>query len=281
MEVQALAHEVLSAEGAEPSRNALLIHGILGWHGNWKSFARRLIEAHPAWQVVLADLRGHGGSPAGAGPHTVEACAEDLLALGRQLGLEPELICGHSFGGKVALSYAARAAGRGVRQVWVLDAPPGPRTRAKSDPMEQSAADVIVALRQVPLPVKSRKELIDRLLALGLSRPIALWMTTNLSGGAEGLRWKFDLDAVEQMLASYLAADLWPVLEAPAAGMRIDLVRAERSAGWSEADLERLARLGSGGQVRLHVLPDSGHWVHVDNPEGLFRLLAPSFASSV
>lgn len=27
----------------------------------------------------------------------------------------------------------------------------------------------------------------------------------------------------------------------------------------------------------MHLLPNSGHWVHSDNPDGLFDILAPSF----
>jgi pimeloyl-ACP methyl ester carboxylesterase len=274
-----LAHERLQAEGAEPRRCALLLHGILGSRGNWRSFARRIVDAFPDWSLVLADLRGHGDSPAGPGPHTLQACAKDVQELGQSLQPAPEMVLGHSFGGKVALAVAG-AAPPGLRRVWALDAPPGIRTRARSDVMEQSAADVIVALRQVPLPVKSRRELIDRLLALGLSRSVALWMTTNLTGGEQGFTWKFDLDAVEQMLASYLATDLWTVLEEPAPGLQIDLLRAERSEGWQAEDFERLARLEPAGQVALHVLPDSGHWVHVDNPDGLFDILSPGFAGA-
>ena len=28
-------------------------------------------------------------------------------------------------------------------------------------------------------------------------------------------------------------------------------------------------------RVRFHVLPDAGHWLHVDNPDGLRALVAP------
>src|SRR5262245_6922805 len=115
-----LAHHEVQAEGARPARNALLLHGILGSQMNLRSFARRLVEAYPQWRIVLPDLRAHGDSPTLAPPHTVEACAADLRELAQSLGLEPELICGHSFGGKVALAYAA-AAPPGLRQVWVLD----------------------------------------------------------------------------------------------------------------------------------------------------------------
>ena len=35
------------------------------------------------------------------------------------------------------------------------------------------------------------------------------------------------------------------------------------------------------GQTRLHELPDAGHWVHVDNPSGLLRMVAPSFKTAL
>ena len=29
----------------------------------------------------------------------------------------------------------------------------------------------------------------------------------------------------------------------------------------------------------MHLLPNSGHWVHTDNPDGLFDILAPTFGA--
>ena len=33
-------------------------------------------------------------------------------------------------------------------------------------------------------------------------------------------------------------------------------------------------------RLQVHLLPDAGHWVHTDNPEGLLRILAPSLGSA-
>lgn len=30
----------------------------------------------------------------------------------------------------------------------------------------------------------------------------------------------------------------------------------------------------------VHELPNSGHWVHTDNPNGLFDILSPSFGAN-
>ena len=75
------------------------------------------------------------------------------------------------------------------------------------------------------------------------------------------------------MYRSYEETDLWPLVEAPPTGALIDFVRAERSAfRWREGDVDRITSAGA----RVHLLPDSGHWVHIDNPRGLADILGPS-----
>jgi len=58
--------------------------------------------------VLLVDLRCHGESTQlaqrPARPHSVESAAEDVLKLLGQLKLFPEVLVGHSFGGKVVMS---------------------------------------------------------------------------------------------------------------------------------------------------------------------------------
>ena len=75
----------------------------------------------------MVDLRCHGesatiGSLPGE-PHTVQTSAGDVLALLRQLRLFPEVLVGHSFGGKVVMSMAEQfgsIASRLPRPVQVL-----------------------------------------------------------------------------------------------------------------------------------------------------------------
>ena len=67
--------------------------------------------------------------------------------------------------------------------------------------------------------------------------------------------------------------------------MEIAIVRAENSDRWDPETVQRLESLaarergGSEGKVAVHVLPKSGHWVHVDNPRGLLEIVAPKIAS--
>ena len=87
----------------------VLLHGILGSGQNLRSFARRVANEHPGSKCVLVDLRAHGESPSyhggGTGaPATVDKCADDVKRLLSSMKLSPEVLWGHSFGGKVVLS---------------------------------------------------------------------------------------------------------------------------------------------------------------------------------
>ena len=104
-------------------------------------------------------------------------------------------------------------------------------------------------------------------------------MATNLkpvTKGSRELTWTFDIGGIVELYASYERCDLWPMLETRAKNCNLDFVRAERSAFvWRDGDVRRIGDAGAG----VHMLSDSSHWVHIDNPDGLLRILAPSFCA--
>lgn len=258
-----LAYDLL---GAADGPLAFVLHGILGSRRNWASLGRRLTEAHPRWRFALVDLRNHGDSTGLAPPHTVAACVADLAALAAQLGA-PDAIIGHSFGGKVALAFGQA---HGTRLLWALDSPPGPGDLESAHEIRR----VIAAARALPQPVATRRAVVTHFVDLGVSEGIGRWMTTNITRADDGLRWRFDLDAIEAMLASYFEADLWPLLEAPG-DAEVHVVRGGASDRWSAASAARLHALPA---IHAHLLPGAGHWVHVDAPEALLALIGESLA---
>ena len=264
-----LPHDRFVAEGAAPERWALLCHGILGSRRNWRSFARRLVALRPELGVISVDLRNHGDSPPADGPHTLSACAQDLARLAAHLGLEPEVLIGHSFGGKVVLRRAADLP-RGLRHVWVLDSRPDP-----IPPEEVAQSDVrrvIDALTELPAPFAHRQDVVGLLTARGFSRMLARWMTTNLQRADDGLwHWRFELAGVEEMITDYYAADLRSVLSTPVPDLTVHVVRAALSDRWPPEVLDWFDHLPAGAPGRIYVLEDADHWVHVDNPTGLLE----------
>ena len=262
-------HETVAAPGAAPVRQLLVLHGIYGAGRNWGSVARRLVRARTDWGVTLADLRSHGRSPR-LSPHTVEACARDLVRLEEHLGRRSDAVLGHSFGGKVALVYARmrwRAAGGGapaLRQLWVVDSSPG-GGRAGG-----SAWRMLGVLRRHPGPFGSRAEAVDAVESEGFSTLVARWMATNAVSADNGLEWRLDADEMEAYLRDYFRTDAWDVALNPPAAAEIHFVRALGSRVLDEAAVARIR--GAAGSVLLHEV-EGGHWVNTENPDALHELL--------
>ncbi|MCO4773348.1 MAG: alpha/beta hydrolase [Deltaproteobacteria bacterium] len=251
-------------------RSAFVLHGILGNHTNWRSFARRLAQDLPQWQFHLVDLRNHGKTGSVPGPQSLAAVADDLEQLAVDVGA-PEVVVGHSFGGKVALEYAARRPAS-LRQAWVLDATPHAVPGGPGD--DHEVARVISALRAVPQPLARRADVMGELAARGMGEMIQKWMTTNLRRDGDGYVWTFDLDGAEAMLDDYFRRDLWGPLEtASPEAPAIHLVRAGASDRWTPDLIERLHGLPPTAAGTHHLLEDAGHWLHVDAPERLRQLL--------
>lgn len=72
----------------------------------------------------------------------------------------------------------------------------------------------------------------------GFSDGIARWVSTNLRptptttttpSAGKLLDWTFDLAGIAALYESYERDTLWPLLQAPPQGLKVDFVKAERS----------------------------------------------------
>ena len=139
----------------------------------------------------------------------------------------------------------------------------------------QETADILNALRTLRFPMASREEFVATLEERGLERSIAMWLAMNLRRTADGMRdFPVDIDAVEQLLESYYATDTWAAVERPRERTQVHLIVGGRSRVLNPHDRARTRRATrEHDNVHVHVLPDAGHWVHVDEPEALIALL--------
>jgi pimeloyl-ACP methyl ester carboxylesterase len=88
-------------EGRGPA--LVLVHG---WCSNHRAFDKQVAHFAATHRVVVPDLRGHGESdPADA--YTIEAFADDVAWLSRELGLQRPVVVGHSMGALIAVEAAA------------------------------------------------------------------------------------------------------------------------------------------------------------------------------
>ena len=254
----------VAAEGAAPEQWLVVLHGIYGAGRNWGSVARGIVEASPEWGALLVDLREHGESGGFEPPHTLEATAADLSGLERADAMRAVL--GHSFGGKIALLRGKTD--ESIEQVWVIDSTPEAREPSGS------AWGMLRVLRSVPDHFGDRDEAVEALVAGGVERPVALWMTTNLEWREGEYRWRLDLDAMEELLRDFFRTDLWSLVEDPREGLDLHFVRATGSRVLTEEAASRIRAAGQRtGRVFLHDV-QGGHWLNADNPDEVVRLLS-------
>ncbi len=286
-----LTHAIVGDVAAD--RTMVFLHGILGSGANWRSFAMRLVAERPAWRAVLVDLRMHGTSQDFAPPHTLAACANDLMELEKSIG-RFDVVLGHSFGGKVGLEYARSRTG--LDALWVLDSAPGSQPDRKDSTSEResrSAAqrfeakplgglgggaphlyDVVAMLATLPERFDSREAFIDYVEKKGATRPIAMWLAMNVRLEDDGrYAMRIDVPAMRELLDDYFLRDEWPYLEDPQRTTKVHLVVGDRSPPSTTGSARLASRVEATAPDRtwVHVI-DAGHWIDVDAPDELFAL---------
>jgi 3-oxoadipate enol-lactonase len=111
----ALHHEI---DGPAHGSPVVLLHGLGSSAADWRFQRHALSAAH---RVIVPDLRGHGRSPRGSRPLTVEAMAGDVAALLDALRAPPAHVVGLSLGGCVGLVLALDHPAR-VRSLTLVNA---------------------------------------------------------------------------------------------------------------------------------------------------------------
>jgi esterase len=232
----------------------VLLHGFLGSGRNLRTMAQRWSERAPGLQILVPDLRGHGQSPplpADGAP--LADLAGDVLATAEAQHLPtPFSVVGHSLGGRVALA-AARRAPALISEVTLLDIGPG-----RIAPATSETRRVLDVLREAPAEASDRRGLRAFFIERGLSPALSDWLLMNLHTTPGRVHWAIDREALAGLHDRSMAEDLWPVIEAHEIPVR--LIYGGRSKYVPPAELARLQAAG----VPVAVLPDAGHFVHVD-----------------
>ena len=215
-------------------------------------------------RIVVPDLRGHGRSDLGTSlTWTLDEWADDLAEVIAALQVHNPIVVGMSFGGWVALRYAARHAGQ-----------PG---------------SLIIAAMTARLPTFEQSA--ERMRALGGPISATAWLAAH-AGGAGHSNAEFEDHVVSLMAIRTATRELAAVR---AAQIKTPQVNEHFTPRFSELDLtEDVARIqcpltvlvgerdplttpelaratadASAGPSRLRVLPDVAHDLLVDAPDAL------------
>jgi 3-oxoadipate enol-lactonase len=125
---------------------ALVLVGSLGTTVEmWEPQLARLSDR---LRLIPIEIRGHGTSPAPAGPYTIEELGGDVLTSLDRLGLERVSFCGLSLGGMIGIWLAANAPDRIERLVLVCTAahlPPASVWRRRAEVVRHKGSTERVA----------------------------------------------------------------------------------------------------------------------------------------
>jgi esterase len=250
----------LVGEGDVPT---VMLHGFLGTGRNLRSLAAAWSAADPRRRFLLPDLTGHGSSPPPPAGADLFTLARDVVDTARAQGITGAFDwVGHSLGGRVSLAGSLHVP-EAVRSVTLLDITPGPVPGDLSE-----SGKVLGVLLQAPPRADNRRAMRAELTGRGLSEPLADWLLMNLVTQPDGVKWRFDRQALAELHSRVNGTDLWEAVERPGRPpMRC--IRGGKAKYVSDADAERMVAAG----CPVATLPDAGHFVHVDAPQALLEWL--------
>eukprot|EP00934_Nitzschia_sp_Nitz4_P006051 Nitzschia sp. Nitz4//scaffold292_size23309//6512//7625//NITZ4_008496-RA/size23309-augustus-gene-0.5-mRNA-1//-1//CDS//3329546167//6041//frame0 len=267
-----LAWETVGEEGSSPQ--IVFLHGLLGKGRNLRTFAKQVCQVKDC-SGILMDLRGHGQSRLSSTdkvitPPSFSNCVQDIQYTLDQQSMAPTTWAGHSWGGRMALQYAAelvqtQGSSAPVERVWILDSVPG-----KANESVERVVGTVAELQGKP-PIGNRKELVAHLLDhYKVDKGTATWLASSYN--AKTGDFGFDPEVVHAILPEFGTQDFEGYMKVLLdANVRVDVVRGGKNKGWDVPLLRRLETLQKEYQelFGLHVLPKAGHWVHVDDLPGL------------
>jgi pimeloyl-ACP methyl ester carboxylesterase len=238
----------------------IVMHGLFGMLDNWQTLGKKWAENY---QVILVDLRNHGHSPWDE-DHTYQLMMEDLEELADDLFLEDINIIGHSMGGKLAMKFAQRFPTL-MNKLIVADIGP------KKYPVHHK--QILNGLNNVPInQVKSRQEVKEFLSEYIAEDSTIQFFLKNLYWKEKGrLAWRFNLDGLTNNI-QFVGEDLL--------GNTFDhptlFIRGGRSNYILNEDWPTI--LNTFPNAELATIPNTGHWLHAENP-AMFYNLVHSFLS--
>ncbi len=266
-----LATERVQCHGSEPLRWHFVLHGILGRRMNWRRFCQKLCERRPQDGFILIDLPEHGESPDSLPPHSIARTAQALLLLESALGHSIYGGLGHSFGGKVLTEWATQSPSRPT-ELWLIDSNPIARPAGKGSTL---ARKLIEQLELLPRVHDDRRSFVSAIRNFGYAQTLAQWLSMNLERQPDDrLIFRPNLAHIQALMLDYFRYDGWATIDAPNPNRRWNLVIAGQSSNYLSEDRDRaLAAARSAPHIAAHLIESSGHWVHIDAPDTLLKLM--------
>ncbi|NHF72098.1 alpha/beta fold hydrolase [Paracoccus xiamenensis] len=236
----------------------LLVHGLFGSAKNLGGLARRL---DPVRKVISVDMRNHGDSPHDA-DHSYPALADDLAKVIADHGGLVDIV-GHSMGGKTAMTLALTRPEL-LRRMVVLDIAPIAYGHS-----QQRYVDAMQGLDLAGVKLRSEA---DRRLAETVEEPgVRAFLLQSLDLKADPPQWKLNLPVLSDQMQVLTG---WPEGLPKASFTGPALFLAGGASDYAAPGAAADEILEYFPQADLRYLPNSGHWLHAEEPKAVAEAVA-------
>jgi pimeloyl-ACP methyl ester carboxylesterase len=249
----------------------VFLHGVMGFAANWRRIARAFENEY---QVLTYDQRGHGRSFHPAVGYSATDYADDLGKILDELKWDKITLVGHSMGGRAAYDFASRFPQRVTRLV-IEDI--GPNMHPTNASLVTRMLDV------VPVPFPSKREakhwFDTRFMELfhdeGRKEALAAYLYANITENEKREAvWRFFEPGIRESIEQGRAMNGWEEIQS--LSMPTLLIRGEFSRDLPRDLFDRM--LAENPVIKGVEIPDSGHWIHSDQPELFIDALRTFFA---
>jgi len=229
--------------------------------------------------VILPDARNHGRSPH-LPQHTYRELASDLRAFLVDRRLEDVILVGHSMGARTVLFLSLVDPDCGVNAGVSVDASPVHPTPEdgvrKLHTFLKGLQGIDLGKVSSSLSLSKARPEVDKMLREreeGFATLERQWMTQALTKDSNGeLAWKFNLKALSANLESEMLTVPekihWQTFEKP-----FLFVGAQLSGYIGHERHDAISEWFP--KAQFGYVPDAGHYVHVDNPDGFLQVVLP------
>eukprot|EP01138_Halocafeteria_seosinensis_P009352 gb/GECG01009557.1/.p1 GENE.gb/GECG01009557.1/~~gb/GECG01009557.1/.p1 ORF type:complete len:310 (+),score=25.93 gb/GECG01009557.1/:1-930(+) len=246
----------------------MILHGLMGSASNFRSIARHEALAKGR-RIALPDLRNHGLSPH-ANTMTLEEMSADVYHEIKAHALEPIHLVGHSLGGKVAMMLALTHP-EIFKSLTVVDIAPVTYRENASSTQWGMIQHIVQLVHNAPVSQATSRKDIDNYLKENeiQQQGIRGFLLQNLVRSDDGLgfQWRVNTKVIAESLN-----DLSGFNENGSTSIPTLFIRGATSDYVQDAHVPTIKEIFP--EMQLETIPNAGHWVHAENPQGFVKTLS-------
>ena len=236
----------------DSNNHIIILHGFLGMGDNWKTHAKKI--ALEGFTVHLLDLRNHGRS-FWDDDFTFNSMAEDVHNYVKSKNISKADLIGHSMGGNLVF-YISNKIPNIINKIVIVDIAP-----KKYDKLHE---DIFLGLKSIDFNlIGSRKEVDDKLSLYIADDRVRQFLLKSVYWESEKrLGFRFNLDILHDFSENSISNEFKTPISFNGPSL---FLHGELSNYVNEKDYELIKYHYNNASIIK--VPNSGHWLHVDNPD--------------